>query len=557
MSSIEKVNKSQDLRFENDLNEPLLGTVVKDPTCLGLSYLFGVAGIALFVPGFGFVSAIALAVLGFCDVSATLRVDNKLDKVKLLGLPSRDAATPKHTPVEKSSRTQPATALPPDRPSKPATPKHTPAYTKAPATAYDNNTYTQPNPWGPSIQRCYEEDAAALNAKLASLPLLDDEPEAFVSSSSPANVKAEPALSGSVVKSIPLAPATEAPLRPRAFSPVPTPAPTPTDLARRMATPDSDGYYRSRLLTAPTRTGKGLATQAALLHLKKELGDAVELFLIDAKNDPSEAYRWQLIDEGNRYQFSGAAPRIDGPDVADRVMAIVDLFYNSEAKYKFLVVSELKILMSALGKAGASVKTDFSAWLSSQACGGASRHSYIWIDTNVVGLKENGFNGSGDRNSFVCDYIVTEQNKVQITSHVTFDGPRAIDSAIFAESGRAEYSQLGKGWQAVPATYAEIDRTIKEATPTLDLATIEPELPDPTEEDARAISLILNTAVLEARALSLPLSAVAHRGIKAMSESDRTRKALDKTIELAISLKLINARKVGDEYTIQRPSKTA
>ncbi len=526
MNNLVKLD-TESISFENDLDKPLLGAVVKDPTVVGIAYFCGALGLC-FVPGFGLLSAIALSALGAMDVVATLSADDAEEKTLTFAKPARTTAR-----LQNGVR-----AIAPVRPdSEPH------QHAAPPVGAYDKDKYTQPSPWGAPVKG---PDAQPLPTTPRTAPAPSGMP-------TPAEYREANQLVTARLQALGMDEdelLNQAEAQPiQAIAPV---KPSP-DLARIMATPDKDGYYRSRLLTARTRTGKGLVTLMALNILLAELGAAVELFCIDAKDDPNEAHRWSIIPSANRYQFSGRAPNVDPAKVKSEVDRITTAFYYSKSKYKFLVISELKILMSVLNRAGKNAQRDFSSFVSAQACGGASSHQYVWIDTNVVGLAENGFNGAGDRDAFELDWLVTEEKQKQITGHQSFVGSARIPPKVFSLSGRAFSSTSVEGWHPVPTTYNELDKTLREvAPPVISLPTVAEDLPEATDKEVEDLAFVCNAALKSLGAISQPLENIAaiHSGIQAMLTTPSLKPSLVSALNKAGATGLLRVAEVGGQFTI-------
>jgi hypothetical protein len=529
MSNLVKID-AESISFENDLDKPLLGAVVKDPTVVGIAYFMGAIGLC-FVPGFGVISAIALSALGAMDVVATLSADQEEEKTLTFDKSAKTTAR-LETEQRVIAPVRPGTA--PQQPQAPA-----------PIVAYDKDKYTQPSPWGapvkgPDVQPLPANSPRNVPATPSGMP-------------SPAEYRATNQL---VTERLQALGVSEDELLNQAEAQLITPTvpqKASPDLARIMATPDADGYYRSRLLTARTRTGKGLVTLAALTILRTELGLDVELFCIDAKDDPNEAHRWSVIPSVNRYQFSGRAPNVDPADIKAEVDRITTAFYYSKSKYSFLVISELKILMSVLSRAGRNAQRDFSSFVSAQACGGASSHQYVWIDTNVVGLAENGFNGAGDRDAFELDWLVKEDKQKQITGHQSFVGDARIPSKVFSLSGRAFSSTSIEGWHPVPTTYNELDKTLRDAAPpVVSLPTIAENLPEATDKEAEDLAFVCNAALKSLGAISQPLESIAatHSGIQAMLTTPSLKPSLVAALYKANDLGLLRVIELGGSFTI-------
>ena len=510
MSNLAKYSPVDSIKFENDLDKPLLGAIIKDPTIVGIAYFCGALGLC-FVPGLGIVSAIALSLLGAMDTVATLKTDDDSDDDHALTFAPMKKITAR---LEGEQR-----AIAPVRP------------TEAAAVAYES-------PWGAPVKSQPQPPAPAP----AGMP-------------TPEEYHAANALVDARVKALGLdhdellTIAEAKPIEPTA--PPKTEAPK-LDLARLMATPDDSGYYRNRLLTALTRTGKGLVTLTALTILLSELGRDVELFCIDAKADPNEAHRWAMVPTANRYQFSGGAPDCNPQEVKASVDAIAKSFYYSKAKYKFLIISELKTLMAVLGRVSKSAQRDFSTFVSSLACTGASSHRYVWIDTNVVGLAENGFNGQGDRDAFVLDWLVKKENQKQITGHLSFVGETSIPAKAFELSGRAFCSTSVEGWHPIPRSYDELDKTLKEAHPPVIPMEPTPTKVEVTAQEAEDLAFVCEQVLKCQGAIALRLDQIAevHGGIRQMLSTPALKPSLLAALDKAAELELLRVASIGGVYTV-------
>lgn len=510
--SSELAKITSDVKFENDLDQPFIGAVIKDPTSLGFIYLFGALGLC-FVPGLGVVSAVGTIVMGWFDVTATLAKDSSKDERSVEPIKDDELEDFGHRLVQAEIKALPASEN---------TEWKLPVIVSPETLGLDKSVeYTQPNPWG--------------NNPLPRTPQTTD---------------------NQVEDVVKWARGTGRVPKREGFEDESTTELTKTpDLARLMATPDADGYYRSILTTAKTRTGKGLVTTAAATILKTDLGADVELFSLDAKNDPEESHRWSMIPTHNRYQFSGIAPDLNPAEVKKYVDRITKAFYYSKAKYKFLLISELKILMAVLNRASKTAQAEFSTLLSNQACGGASSHRYIWVETNVVGLGENGFNGAGDRDAFELSYIVTERNQEQVTGHKSFIGNPNVPKSAFTESGRAFCSTLCSGWHPVPPRYKEIDETLKRAVPP----TIS--IPEPsikiTDREAEDMALVCNSVLADVGAIALTIEQLAekHTGISQMLHSEQYEPVLRAALEKAEGKGLIRLIKMGDSLSVGQLSR--
>ena len=517
MSNLAKYSPVDSIKFENDLDKPLLGAIVKDPTVVGIAYFCGALGLC-FVPGLGIVSAIALSLLGAMDTVATLKTDDDSGDEHALTFAPMKKITAR---LEGEQR-----AIAPVRP------------TEAAVVAYDDKTYTEPSPWGAPVKRQPQQPAPAP----AGMP-------------TPEEYHAANALVDARVKALGLdhdellTIAEAKPIEPTV--PPKTEAPK-LDLARLMATPDDSGYYRSRLLTALTRTGKGLVTLTALTILLSELGRDLELFCIDAKADPNEAHRWAIVPTANRYQFSGGAPDCNPVSVKSAVNEITHSFYYSKAKYKFLIISELKTLMGTLGRVSKTDQRNFSTFLSSLACTGASSHRYVWIDTNVVGLDENGFNGAGDRDAFELDYLVKKEKQKQITGHKSFIGETNIPAKAFELSGRAFCSTSVEGWHPIPRSYDELDKTLREAHPPVIPMEPTPAKVEATTKEAEDLAFVCEQVLKCQGAIALRLDQIAevHGGIRQMLSTPALKPSLLAALDKAAELELLRVASIGGVYTV-------
>ena len=95
MSNI--VKHTDQIKFEDDLDKPTLGTLIKDDTLLMGSWATIAIGSFLYLQPFGIISFFALAFLGYRDVKATSRkqAENEVDQsFELMALTNGDEVTP-------------------------------------------------------------------------------------------------------------------------------------------------------------------------------------------------------------------------------------------------------------------------------------------------------------------------------------------------------------------------------------------------------------------------------------------------------------------------------
>ena len=113
MSNLAKFDPSfQDVRFVDDLKQPVIGKVVKNTTILGGAYVSGIVGSLIYLNVLGLIPALALAYLGIRDIKATI------DEEESEAEPAYAEAESEPTP---SKQLPSAPAPPPGQPGSPYT----------------------------------------------------------------------------------------------------------------------------------------------------------------------------------------------------------------------------------------------------------------------------------------------------------------------------------------------------------------------------------------------------------------------------------------------------
>ncbi|MGI8935403.1 MAG: hypothetical protein ACR2FS_15150 [Phormidesmis sp.] len=501
----------EDVKFENDLDQPLIGAIIKEPTTLGIAYGLGSLGLC-FVPGFGWLSAAALLIMGVFDVKATLAADTIAPKSLSLGPASLDTAEllAEHDQMEADQWNR--------------------RLASPPRPVYDPDEYSEPSPFGSSKRTPHS------TADRMEFMQYRPEQESLL----------EPAAEAAVELRV------QDELRSRGIEPA-TPSAIELEhecLARQMMTVDDSGYLRSWFIAAITRTGKGAALLAAML-MAADSGLGINFWVIEPKDDPNERYRWSAVPAERRIHFEAAHPGTNAPEVAQAVKALTLRFYDAKQAINILIVDELKVLMDCLGRAGKEHQQQFSSFLSGVASTGASRQRYVWTTTTAIGVAENGLNSKGDRSSFVEAYLVTERSKNTVTSHKSFDLNPSVPAAALGESGRAFITSQDNEWHPVPLRYKALDETLKASQPE-PLTAPAPKIAEPTDGECQDLADVLISVVTSQRAIALSLEQIAehHPGIKQMLNSPDFAPVLDATVRRAGKQGLLRVFEIGDVLSV-------
>ena len=167
MANLVKRFEQADIQLVDDLTEPTLGNVIKDETCL--MFTWGGLAIAaiLYIPGAGFISAMAIAYLGYRDVRATCNKESQ-------GSNEYEIDEYEDPPVQAVS------ALPPSLPNRVLPEAHQPPTSADQIPQSDPEPQYVQSPWGqPRTQpgryhgEVYESPAQKLEAQKTSVAVAE------------------------------------------------------------------------------------------------------------------------------------------------------------------------------------------------------------------------------------------------------------------------------------------------------------------------------------------------------------------------------------------------
>lgn len=215
-----------------------------------------------------------------------------------------------------------------------------------------------------------------------------------------------------------------------------------------------DGVYLSQLLAtslksclvlgAP-RAGKGYMVAKALTLL----GEHIDVWLIDPKNDPSETHYWSLIKDSQKIRFD--VTEVD----ADVAMVKVDQLFqrwmsagSSAQRPKLLIIDEAAPGLSTCNKKWFTELMEKCARIASV---GPSKGKFVWVLSQSSTGKDLGISGGTKGGYRVC--AVGNKNTAQawyqsISKSMGLSMPRP---SLFSESDYIQHD--GENWgNSVPFT---------------------------------------------------------------------------------------------------------
>jgi hypothetical protein len=211
---------------------------------------------------------------------------------------------------------------------------------------------------------------------------------------------------------------------------------------------------KSTIIAAPPRTGKGILVANAGRRLLKYRPD-VEVWLVDPKDEPSEAHYWSFVDLDKRLHFDLRDFSIDIPRVEGLLEEFQQRFNASTAATKLLIVDEFVSLNKMLdSKVMGLLKSRLVAISSSGETGSDGKGRFTWIVTQSPNATDIGFGTKSLRSSFSSALLFSSQTVSIIDSAVgTGFCPKletAVRHKLLASTGRAFYYSQGDKWAALP-----------------------------------------------------------------------------------------------------------
>lgn len=236
----------------------------------------------------------------------------------------------------------------------------------------------------------------------------------------------------------------------RSAAAVPSIATSTFDLAEAMA-------YRikSTVIVAPPRVGKGILVANAGRRLQ-ELRKDIEIWLIDPKDESTEAHYWSFIDQDKRLHFDLRGFSPDKSRIEGLLEEFLQRWDASTAAAKLLIVDEFVSLNANLG---ADIMRSLKNHLISISSSGAvdangQRGRFAWIITQSPNVADIGFGSRNNRDSF-AQVLLFSKNSISIlrnaaNTHFCPELPDAQRHRLLAPTGRACYYSQGDRWEALP-----------------------------------------------------------------------------------------------------------
>jgi hypothetical protein len=211
---------------------------------------------------------------------------------------------------------------------------------------------------------------------------------------------------------------------------------------------------KSTIIAAPPRTGKGILVANAGRMLLKHRPD-VEIWLIDPKDEPSEAHYWSFVDLDKRLHFDLRDFSVDVARVEGLLEEFQQRFNASTAATKLLIVDEFVSLNKMLdSKIMGLLKSRLVAISSSGETGTDGKGRFTWIVTQSPNATDIGFGTKSLRSSFSSVLLFSSQTASIVDSAVATGFCPKLETAarhkLLAPTGRAFYYSRGDRWSALP-----------------------------------------------------------------------------------------------------------
>ncbi|MBD2057889.1 hypothetical protein H6F88_18000 [Oculatella sp. FACHB-28] len=211
---------------------------------------------------------------------------------------------------------------------------------------------------------------------------------------------------------------------------------------------------KSTIVAAPPRTGKGILVANAGRRLLKYRPD-VEVWLVDPKDEPSEAHYWSFVDLDKRLHFDLRDFSIDVSRVEGLLEEFQQRFNASSAATKLLIVDEFVSLNKMLdSKIMGLLKSRLVAISSSGETGSDGKGRFTWIVTQSPNATDIGFGTKSLRSSFSSVLLFSTQTASIIDSAVGTGFCPKLETAarhkLLAPTGRGFYYSRGDRWAALP-----------------------------------------------------------------------------------------------------------
>lgn len=143
-------------------------------------------------------------------------------------------------------------------------------------------------------------------------------------------------------------------------------------------------FKRSAIILGAPGSGKGYVAASALGLLPS----GVTVWLLDPKNDPTEAQYWGRVPMGQRLQFN-ALKKSERPS-ADTIISFVEAFFENNARDALLIIDEVPALQSCMSK---QQFQELMSFVAIAASSGRSRKLNCWAISQSSNVADLGING--------------------------------------------------------------------------------------------------------------------------------------------------------------------
>lgn len=199
---------------------------------------------------------------------------------------------------------------------------------------------------------------------------------------------------------------------------------------------------RSMILVGQPGAGKGFLLAYSLREVKR-LHPEIQIWAIDPKGAPSEAWYWDPVDQYLPLRVSAFSGEKEVKEATAKCDAFLKGFIAVEGP-KLLVIDEALALKQKAGRWFKQIMIGFNTLCSM----GRESQSFGWIVSQSPNCEDFGISG-GVRNAYRRVLVVASHNLGLLTNGSTFFDGKPSD-ALLNETGRVYFDSLTNTWGVIP-----------------------------------------------------------------------------------------------------------
>jgi hypothetical protein len=246
---------------------------------------------------------------------------------------------------------------------------------------------------------------------------------------------------------------------PQLQAPVCPQSPPPTSAETRQETPDNNwqppavptddiardlaSNLRSALVVGQPGAGKGIVVAQAIREIKRQRSD-LQIWVIDPKNEPSEAHYWEPADKVLRRTIDPFTSPNEMELIVQDFEEFISRFSAIKAP-KLLIVDEVLTIMN---KAKQWYQNFLAPGCHALCSTGRAAESYVWLISQSPNAADFGMSG-GTRNVYRRLLLVSADNVGLLANGSTFFSGYP-EQKLFSATGRVFYDSVANRWGATP-----------------------------------------------------------------------------------------------------------